>query len=296
MSNLSLIRSWHEKAKEDYFSRFVFEYMALEAFLKKYKYTEDVIYSLANNRKERSYIQAFKNDTGYAKQWSDLVSRDQYLQNKVAELIDFLNNEPLDVDTNWWGCSAYNHNQCSVQMVSGTLQNENDFMNIVEFWYQVRNNLFHAGKNPDSKRDEQLVTFAYNTLSVFLEEVLIKEMEQRTMVPASWEDFDHKFFRGEAEAQITINGRTACSNVYELLFVEDSYLPVLFRGNLIDREYIIERLSFELMNIYGDPYLLIEMWNKLKSYATTDEQKNNLKRYFSELIPFFESEIEDFSI
>ncbi len=39
---------------------------------------------------------------------------------------------------------------------------------MVEFWYAVRNNLFHGGKNPTIKRDCFLVEHAYRTLAVFM--------------------------------------------------------------------------------------------------------------------------------
>jgi len=280
MANLSLIKNWHEKAKEDYFSRFVFEYMAFEAFLKKYKYTEDDISQLANNSKERSYIQAFKNDVSYATQWSELMTTDQRLQETTTDLIAFLNNEPLATDSNWWSCTAYEHNQCSQQGIRGVIVTENDFVNVVEFWYQVRNNLFHAGKDPDSKRDEQLVAFAYNTLAPFMEQVLIAEMEQRTMVPSSWEDFEHRFFSGSAEAQVKTSKGTGCANVYELLFIDEDELPVLFEGTLIDRKYLVDKVVFHLINLYGDDDLFREEWDRVKSYARTPEQKDIIKQYF----------------
>ena len=192
----------------------------------------------------------------------------------------FLNDEPLASDSNWWGCTAYDYNQCQNQAICGVLQDSNDFVNIVEFWYQVRNNLFHAGKDPDSKRDERLVTFAYNTLSVFLEKVLIVEMEQRTMIPSSWEDFDHRFFQGQAEAQVTINNRTACANVYELLFIDDDALPVLFEGMMIDRKYIVDKVVFHLIALYGDDDLFNEEWDRIVEYAKTPEQRDIIRQYF----------------
>jgi hypothetical protein len=280
MSDLSLINNWHEKAKEDYFSRYVFEYMAFEAFLKKYKYSEDDIYNLTSNKKERSYIQALKNDVSYVTQWSELVTSDQRLQETATDLIAFLNNEPLATDSNWWGCTAYEHNQCPQQGIRGVIVADNDFVNVVEFWYQVRNNLFHAGKDPDSKRDEQLVALAYNTLAPFMEKVLIAEMEQRTMVPSSWEDFEHRFFAGQAEAQVKTNNGTGCANVYELLFIDDEALPVLFEGTLIDRKYIVDRVVFELTNLYGDDDLFTEAWDRVKSYARTPEQRDIIRQYF----------------
>lgn len=282
MIDLSLIKSWHEKAKDDYFSRYVFEYMAFEAFLKKYKYNENDITSITGNvrAKERSYIQVFKNDTDYATQWSELVASDENLQNTVTELTAFLDNEPLVTDNNWWGCIAYKYNQCAQQTRGGKLRDSNDFINIVEFWYQVRNNLFHAGKDPESKRDEQLVTFAYKTLSVFLETVLIAEMEQRTMVPSAWEDFDHRFFAGQAEAEVKTNNGRGCANVYELLFIDDEQLPVLFRGKLIERKYIADRVMQNLSGLFGDDELFGEEWERITGYAQTTEQKDIIKKYF----------------
>lgn len=254
--------------------------MAFEAFLKKYKYTEDDIRQLANNSKERSYIQALKNDVSYATQWSELVTSDQRLQETVTDLIAFLNNEPLATDSNWWGCTEYEHSQCPQQGIQGVIVTDSDFVNVVEFWYQVRNNLFHAGKDPDSKRDERLVAFAYNTLAPFMEKVLIAEMEQRTMVPSSWEDFEHRFFAGQAEAQVTIKGRTACANVYELLFIDDEYLPVLFRGQLIDRKHIVDKVVLQLTSLYGDDDLFKEEWDRVVSYARTPEQRDIIRQYF----------------
>jgi hypothetical protein len=40
---------------------------------------------------------------------------------------------------------------------------------MIEFWYGVRNNLFHGGKNPDVKRDYFLVEHAFKTLSKFMD-------------------------------------------------------------------------------------------------------------------------------
>jgi hypothetical protein len=113
-----------------------------------------------------------------------------------------------------------------------------------------------------------------------MEKVLIAEMEQRTMVPSSWEDFEHRFFGGQAEAQVTINNRTACANVYELLFIDDEYLPVLFRGQLIDRKYLVDKVVFELTNLYGDDDLFKKEWDRVVSYARTPEKRDIIRQYF----------------
>lgn len=43
-----------------------------------------------------------------------------------------------------------------------------DWGNMVEFWHEVRNNLFHGGKDPSIKRDCFLVEYAYKTISEFM--------------------------------------------------------------------------------------------------------------------------------
>lgn len=296
MVDISLIKNWHEKAKEDYFSRYIFEYLAFEAFLKKYKYSENEIYQKAGNIKERSYIQNIKNDADYLNNWKLLVQSRKDLQKTVQELIGFLQNEPLVSDVNWWGCTSFDYGQCSATNPKGVILNDGDFVNIVEFWYQVRNNLFHAGKNPDNKRDEKLVTYAYNTLSVFFEDVLLPEIEQRTMHPAIWEEFEHKFFIGKAEAMVRVGSSDACANVYELLFADDKFFPLILNGRQIDKDFIIEKLSFNLTNLYGDPYLLREEWDNITRRARTPEDKAKIAEYFKEVIPLVKDAIPDLDI
>lgn len=296
MVNLSLIKNWHEKAKEDYFSRYIFEYLAFEAFLKKYKYSEDEIRKRAGNTKERSYIQNLKNDAPYVDRWKSLLQKNGNLNKLMRELISFLNNEPFMLTTNWWNCLSFDHGQCSPNNPKGVLVHEEDFGNIVEFWYQVRNNLFHAGKNPDNKRDEDLVMYAYNTLSVFMEEVLLPEMEEKTLHPAIWEEFEHKFFKGEAEVTLRVGAYEACANIYELLFIEDKYLPLILNGNQIDRHYIIKKLSFNLTNLYGDPYLFKEEWERIVSRATSPEKKKELANYFKDVAPLLKEIIPNLNL
>ena len=126
MIDISLIKNWHEKAKEDYFSRYIFEYLAFEAFLKKYKYTEQEIVSASGNTKERSYIQKIKGEATYAQKWVNLISNSNSLRKTVRELVVFLNNEPLVSDVNWWSCVSFNYGQCPANIEKGKILNEND--------------------------------------------------------------------------------------------------------------------------------------------------------------------------
>ncbi|TAN36369.1 hypothetical protein EPN27_01845 [Patescibacteria group bacterium] len=296
MVDISLIKNWHEKAKEDYFSRYIFEYLAFEAFLKKYKYNEGEIWSASGNTKERSYIQKIKNEGDYADKWRALILKSNAHKKMARELALLLQREPLLSDVNWWGCSEFNYNDCPSGGNKGAMLDENDFINMVEFWYQVRNNLFHAGKNPDNKRDETLVMYAYATLSVFMEEVLLPEMEGRTIYPAIWEEFEHKFFKGKAEATIKIRGYDTRLNVYHLLFADNEFFPVILNGRQVDRAYVIDKVSFNLTNLYGDPTLLKREWDKIIREAEISNKKSELGIYFNEVLPLLRDAITDFNI
>jgi len=48
-----------------------------------------------------------------------------------------------------------------------TIKDSNDWNNIVEALYWIRNNLFHGHKLPNNKRDQKLVEIGYNLLSGF---------------------------------------------------------------------------------------------------------------------------------
>jgi len=293
MVDISLIKNWHEKAKEDYFSRYIFEYLAFEAFLKKYKYSEEEIRDISGNISERSYIQKIKNESDYAEKWKLIILKNEDLKKVIEELCHFLENEPLILENNWWGCLSFKYAECISNGCEGRLKSGDDFIGIVDFWYQVRNNLFHAGKNPDSERDEKLVMFAYKTLSLFFEEILLSEIEYKTIRPAIWEEFEHKFFKGEAEVMVKVNNSEACANVYELLFSKESLFPIFLQGKKIDRNYIIEKLSFNLVNLYGDEYLLKDEWDRISRQAKSDDEKKHLKIYFGKIMPLLKDVLRD---
>lgn len=278
MFDISLIKNWHEKSKEDYFSRYTFEYLAFEAFLKKFKYTN-------HNGNERTYLQLLKQDADYQIKWSALIESNQEYKKILTELCSYLENEPLQTSRkNWWGCSSSDFIECDAGRIEGKINNETDFTNIIEYWYQVRNNLFHGGKNPDSSRDSKIVMYAHKTLSIAMENIFIPEIEGKTITPAIWENFEHKFFKGDAEVAIKIGTSEAYANVYELLHVDEKYFPLYLNGKRIDRNLVIEKLSFNLVNLSGDPYLLQEEWDKIVLRAYTPEQKSNLTEYFKDIM------------
>ncbi|MCU0660178.1 MAG: hypothetical protein MUD00_00995 [Candidatus Pacebacteria bacterium] len=294
MTDISLIRNWHEKAKEDYFSRYVFEYLAFEAFLKKYKYSKQDIEVASGNTKERSYIQHFKNDETYQARWTAFINGEPDYKERLIDLINYLQREPMTTGNGWWNNASYHHRAGLDNQ--GKIADENDFMNVVEFWYEVRNNLFHADKNPDDKRDEKLVTFAYQTLSSFIENVLLQEMDSKSFTPAMWEDFEHRFFAQGSEVVMGVNGSKGVATAYELLFWDDSNYPVIFLNKKIEKSYIIDKMSFNLTNLSGDEYLLRKEWENIKRRANGANDLKKLRVYFKDIIPLLEDALGDLGI
>ena len=165
-----LIVSWHEKAKEgDYFSRFVFEYLAFIAILK------NKLFISADS--DRKAIQALKQNSVRGKRYMQVIENSEPLRNLWLEVMTELNKMPLhnssrDLDYQeldvWWNNSGFKSEQKD-DSPKGIVESLSDWGNMAEFWYAVRNNLFHGGKDPTIKRDCFLVEHAYRTLAVFME-------------------------------------------------------------------------------------------------------------------------------
>jgi len=163
-----LIKNWHTKASnEDYFSKFVFEYLAFIAFLRKKRYPDCVT--------ERAAIQSFKRSE-IKNTYLELIQSDRNLKhswNKIKEELDRsrLGNVSGGGDSieemKWWNCS---HERLEAQtpeekaLLKGVIHSLNDWENMVEFWSAIRNNLFHGGKDPEESRDKLLVQDGFNTL------------------------------------------------------------------------------------------------------------------------------------
>jgi hypothetical protein len=174
MDYRQLIRNWHAKAsEEDYFSKFVFEYLSFIAYLKTEKYPS------ADPRKsvhDRTVVQQLKEGQAIKMNYLDRVRRLQTLSNAWQTIKDELDRSPLgNVSKNpdsaeqikWWNCSHSNLRQKTDEekkRVCGILHSLDDWQNMVEFWYSIRNNLFHGGKDPEAVRDKLIVKNGYLTL------------------------------------------------------------------------------------------------------------------------------------
>ena len=180
MNYNSLIRNWHIKAsEEDYFSKFVFEYLSFIAFLKKKKYIESL--------KDREAIQSLKRDHSIKTKYLEKIKSKQSLKRSwekiTSELVrsrlgDTSSNSEEVEEVKWWNCSHQNlHRQTEEEKrkIKGKIHNLDDWDNMVEYWSTIRNNLFHGSKDPQDKRDRILVENGYKTLRELVEILLSEE-------------------------------------------------------------------------------------------------------------------------
>jgi hypothetical protein len=177
-----LIRNWHEKSGGgDYFSKFVFEYLAFVAHLKTQKYpSEDGQRSIG----DRDAIQKLKKDEETKQKYFELLQQDEMLRTAWEKIKAELDRSPLgNVSWNpeyaeeikWWNCSHEDLKDKTSEekrKPSGVLHSLDDWENMIEFWYSIRNNLFHGGKDPAVERDQLVVEFGYKTLRVLMQTFL----------------------------------------------------------------------------------------------------------------------------
>lgn len=169
----ALIRNWHAKTKDgDYFSKFIFEYLAFMAFLKSHIALGSI--------SERAAIQALKKHSQAKQIYLDLVKKDSSLRSVVSSLVKELKRKPLhnssrDYDNpeidGWWNSPGDAPDTTSKRR-KGVIHSSADWENMVEYWYGIRNNLFHAGKDPGVERDQFLVEHAFKTLNSFVKRVI----------------------------------------------------------------------------------------------------------------------------
>lgn len=164
-----LIVGWHEKAKEgDYFSQFVFEYLAFVALL------QNKLFIGAGT--DRKAIQKLKQDTDRRDRYLTAIAHHKDLGQLWREVMVELGNAPLhnsshDLDFPemdiWWNSDGFEPAKDD-EGQKGVIRSLSDWVNMVEYWYAIRNNLFHGGKDPTIRRDCFLVEHAYRTLAEFM--------------------------------------------------------------------------------------------------------------------------------
>jgi len=160
-----LIRAWHDKAVEgDCFTRFVFQNLSFIAHIKNKLFYDET--------SDRAAIQRLKKDNRIKQNYLAMVNQNQELSQAWIEIIEELRDKPLHNNSSdpdypeinkWWN-NIESHPNEEDQQPKGRVLSVDDWQNMVEFWYSVRNNLFHGGKNPNIKRDVFLVEGAFKTL------------------------------------------------------------------------------------------------------------------------------------
>jgi hypothetical protein len=182
MNYRELIKNWHAKAsEEDYFSKFVFEYLAFIAPLRIQQYPI--------SRNDRQAIQRLKQDNEVKRKYLTRISTRKSLKNDWEQIKAELQRARLGNasvslqsadEIKWWNCPHEDFSLLSNEereKTKGVLHSDDDWQNMVEFWHSIRNNLFHGAKDPDSERDQIMVKHGYRTLKELMS-ILIYENEQ----------------------------------------------------------------------------------------------------------------------
>lgn len=177
-----LIKNWHSKAsEEDYFSKFVFEYLAFIAYLRKKRFKSE------EGEDDRNTIQRLKQDNETKTAYLKRIQSNKKLKSAWEEIKKEFDEKAFHDaarlslgrgEHTWWNCShlkSHEQTEEEERKTKGVIHNLEDWENMVEFWYCVRNNLFHGEKDPEHKRDEFAVGFGYKTLSELVEMLLVGE-------------------------------------------------------------------------------------------------------------------------
>ena len=177
MNYNQLIKNWHHKASdEDYFSKYVFEYLSFTAYLRTQKYQD--------SQNDRDVLQRLKRENNLGDKYLESLGED-VKQSWVVLKNEFDTNGRLGnasglgnvEELKWWNCSCNNLDQQTEddkRKIKGVFHSLNDWENMVEFWRAIRDNLFHGSKDPEERRDKLVVEHGYKTLKPLVE-LLINE-------------------------------------------------------------------------------------------------------------------------
>lgn len=181
------IRNRHnlKASEDDYFAKFVFEYLAFIAYLRKYKFYD--------SSDDRDAIQLLKQSQEIKEQYFSYMSEEvinswNIIITEFKAVARLWNASRLkDVEELTWrnhncekqrfctqnGCWEFIiHADIVVQyndMPKWVIWSTNDWTNMVEFWRAIRDNLFHWAKDPENSRDKLVVEYWYKTLKPLVE-------------------------------------------------------------------------------------------------------------------------------
>ena len=146
-----LICIWYNRAQEatDFFDRFIYIWIAFEAFTSNYT--------------ERNWPTKVRNILKKDKKMNATFSSLMLDKSFSRLVLELQKNCPV-----WDAREKYSKNPDS----SKSIEDPNDFGEVLEVLYKIRNNLFHGGKRPDIERDKLLVKLSFNIVHVFLDSII----------------------------------------------------------------------------------------------------------------------------
>ncbi len=183
-----LIKKWHAKAsEEDYFSKYMFEYLSFIAILRKKGFTQA--------RNDRQAIQLLKQSDHIKNIYLPQVSYSTDVFKAWQVIKKELDSIPLGnvskteqaEEILYWNCSHFKCNQKTEeenQKPLGVLHSLEDWENMVEFWCSIRNNFFHGGKDPENNRDQLLVKNGFITLRLLVKMMIY---DDQVLINTYWE-------------------------------------------------------------------------------------------------------------
>ena len=156
-----LIRKWFSRSKEekDIFTQFIFLYISFTAFLTHKN----------PDKNDRCTINILKRNEEAKKYYTSLIQKNAVLNATIKRLISELKDNAI--------INVTRPNDPHWDAPNGEIKSEADWRNIVEYWYRVRNNLFHGHKAPDIERDSVMVEYAYLTLSPLMENFIAHDLQ-----------------------------------------------------------------------------------------------------------------------
>jgi hypothetical protein len=161
---LEKVESWHERAQneEDPFVKFIFDYLAFIAIINQ---------RYLNKRSDRKKIQALKQDRTIKSHYLDMIT-----EYDVQKIIKTLNDRPIKnmtMQNTYWNCDE--ERDCHNRENDGKISSPKDFMNMVEFIYRARNNLFHGRKGYEINRDILIMEYGFILIDPLVEVLITSE-------------------------------------------------------------------------------------------------------------------------
>lgn len=156
----------------------MFEYLAFIAFVntqlsQRSRNDRGSIQELKrNNDIKRKYLKKLNNQSNLKRSW-ERIKREL----ERAPLGNTSRHNVQTEEIKWWNCTHNELNQKTHEeknKLTGVIHSLSDWENMVEFWYSIRNNLFHGTKDPEVRRDQMLVEYGYETLK-YLVEIFLEE-------------------------------------------------------------------------------------------------------------------------